>query len=194
MACPGRCIPTGPGGQPTHPPLAVPRIAPSRPRSGESWPASASSTFTLGGIAADVNFARAQFVPLIHGHAAPRSYSAALTADEPISRPLLENFVIMELRKQASWHDEQPRFATSVHRRGSRWAVIELGDGEVVEVEIPRSQTVPNGDRRRLSRTARAGPNRRAPVPGWRDSVSRPEGPPLGKNLRAVPMAAPWEW
>jgi uncharacterized protein len=78
--------------------------------------------------------------------------TAARLADEPISGPLLENFVIMELRKQASWHDEQPQLYHFRTPKGIEVdAVLELGDGEVVR---GRDHQESNGDRRRLSRTA----------------------------------------
>jgi len=118
--------------------------------------------------------------------------SPARLPNEQICGPLLENFVIMELRKQASWHEEQPQL---YHFRTPKGAevdvVIELDDGQLIGVEVTRSQTVTGGDFRGLHELAAlAGKRFRAGVILYlgRKVV------PFGKQLHAVPMAALWEW
>lgn len=96
------------------------------------------------------------------------------------------------MRKQTSWHDEQPQLYHFRTPKGIEVdAVIELGDGEVIGVEITRSQTVTAADFRGLHELARIAGRR------FRHGVVLYLGPkvlPFGKNLHAVPMAALWEW
>lgn len=111
---------------------------------------------------------------------------------EPISGPVLENFVIMELVKQASWHEEPP---TLYHFRTPKGievdVVVELEGGDVIGVEVTRSQTVTAQDFRGLHELAKvAGRRFRA---GLILHLGR-RVMPFGKNLYAVPMAALWEW
>jgi predicted AAA+ superfamily ATPase len=117
---------------------------------------------------------------------------AARLASEPIAGPLIENFVIMEVRKQASWHDEQP---TLYHFRTTKGVevdlVVELEGGDVVGIEVTRSQTVTGSDFRGLHELARiVGRRFRAGLVLYlgRRVV------PFGRRLHAVPMSALWDW
>lgn len=111
---------------------------------------------------------------------------------EPTFGPLLENFVMIEMRKQASWHDEQPELYHFRTPKGIEVdAVAEFEGGEVVGIEVTGSQTVTGEDFRGLNELARlVGKRFRAGVILYlgRRVV------PFGKNLHAVPMAALWEW
>ena len=61
--------------------------------------------------------------------------------------PLLENFVIMELRKQATWSEIQPQFFHFRTRKGQEVDVLlENPAGEVVGIEVKASSTVKSGD------------------------------------------------
>jgi predicted AAA+ superfamily ATPase len=61
--------------------------------------------------------------------------------------PLLENFVIMELRKQATWSEIQPEFFHFRTRKGQEVdIVLENPAGKVVGIEIKASSTVKSGD------------------------------------------------
>jgi predicted AAA+ superfamily ATPase len=61
--------------------------------------------------------------------------------------PLLENFVIMELRKQATWSEIQPQFFHFRTRKGQEVdIVLENPAGEVVGIEVKASSTVKSGD------------------------------------------------
>ena len=117
---------------------------------------------------------------------------AARLPNEPICGPLLENFVIMELRKQTSWHEEQPQLYHFRTPKGLEVdAVLELEGGEVIGIEITRSQTVTGGDFRGLHELARIAERR------FRLGVILYLGQkviPFAKNLYAVPIAALWEW
>jgi hypothetical protein len=111
---------------------------------------------------------------------------------EPIFGPMLENFVIIELRKQASWHEERPEIYHFRTPKGVEVdAVVEFEDGHLVGIEVTRSQTVTADDFRGLNELARLTKKR------FRVGVVLYLGRrvvPFGKSLYAVPMAALWEW
>lgn len=111
---------------------------------------------------------------------------------EPIGGPLLENFVIMELRKQGSWLEEQPQLYHFRTPKGMEVdVVVEFDAGEVIGIEVTRSQTVRAEDFRGLHEFAKLAGRR------FRGGVILYLGRkvvPFGKNLYAVPMPALWEW
>jgi predicted AAA+ superfamily ATPase len=111
---------------------------------------------------------------------------------EPLSGPLLENFVIMELRKQVSWHEEQPALYHFRTPKGIEVDVVaEFEEGEVIGVEVTRSQTVTGADFRGLHELATlAGKRFRAGLVLYLGRRVVPFGP----KLAAVPMPALWEW
>ena len=118
--------------------------------------------------------------------------SSSRLRQEQIFGPALENFVIMELAKQASWHEEQP---TLYHFRTPKGievdVVLEFDGGEILGVEVTRSQTLTGDDFRGLHELAKiTGKRFRAGVILYlgRRVV------PFGKNLFAVPLSALWEW
>ena len=117
---------------------------------------------------------------------------AGRLATEPIAGPMLENFVIMELHKQASWHEEQPQLYHFRTPKGLEVdVVVELGGGDVIGIEVTRSQTVTGADLRGLHELARVAGRR------FRLGIVLHLGRrvvPFAKNLYAVPMAALWEW
>ncbi len=117
---------------------------------------------------------------------------AARLMSEPIGGPMLEDFVIMELRKQASWHEEQPQLYHFRTPKGFEVdVVIELEGGEVIGIEVTRSQTVTGEDFRGLHELARLAGRR------FRLGVILYLGRkvvPFAKDLYAVPMGALWEW
>ena len=118
--------------------------------------------------------------------------SEARLPAEPISGPMLENFVLMELEKQASWHREPPEL---YHFRTSKGlevdAVIELENGQVAGIEVTRSQTVTGQDFRGLHELASlAGKHFRIGIILYLGHRVLP----FGKTMFAVPMAALWEW
>jgi predicted AAA+ superfamily ATPase len=98
----------------------------------------------------------------------------------------------MELRKQASWHEEEPQLYHFRTPKGIEVdVVVEFGGGEVVGIEVTRSQTVTGADFRGLNELARLAGRR------FKLGVILYLGRkvvPFGKNLYAVPLAALWEW
>lgn len=117
---------------------------------------------------------------------------SARLVNEPIAGPMIENFVIMELRKQASWQEDPPQLYHFRTPKGFEVdLVLELEGGEVIGIEVTRSQTVTGGDFRGLHELARVAGRR------FRLGVILHLGRkivPFAKNLYAVPMAALWEW
>lgn len=118
--------------------------------------------------------------------------SAARLPKEPIGGPMLENFVIMELRKQVSWHEAQPQLYHFRTPKGLEVdAVVEGEAGEIFGIEVTQSQTVRGEDFRGLHELAKLAGRR------FRVGVILYLGHkvvPFGNNLYAVPMAALWEW
>ncbi len=118
--------------------------------------------------------------------------SSARLPAEPIYGPMLENFVIMELRKQASWHEERPELYHFRTPKGLEVdVVVEFEDGGVVGIEVTKSRTVKSEDFRGLNELTKVAGKR------FRVGVILYLGHrvvPFGKSLRAVPMAALWEW
>ena len=118
--------------------------------------------------------------------------TAARLPAETVCGPMLENFVIMELAKQVSWHEEQPELYHFRTPKGHEVdAVVELEGGEVIGIEVTRSQTVTAADFRGLNELARLAGRR------FRSGVVLYLGRRVvafAKNLHAVPMAALWAW
>jgi len=118
--------------------------------------------------------------------------SAVRVPKEPIGGPMLENFVIMELWKQASWLAEWPRIYHFRTPKGLEVdAVVEGEAGEILGIEVTQSQTVRGEDFRGLHELARLAGRR------FRIGVILYLGRkvvPFGNNFYAVPMAALWEW
>jgi predicted AAA+ superfamily ATPase len=111
---------------------------------------------------------------------------------EQVFGPALENFVMMELAKQASWHAARPGLYHFRTPKGIEVdVVLELEGGEVVGVEVTRRQTVTGADFRGLHELAKATGKR------FRAGVILYLGRrvvPFGKGLFAVPLPALWEW
>lgn len=104
--------------------------------------------------------------------------------------PLLENFVAMELLKQASWSRARPRvfhFRTSQGRKVD--LVMEDGSGRVVGVEVKAASTVDAGDLKGLRELAEAAGRRfvRGIVLYGGAQVV-----PFARNLHAAPVHALW--
>jgi len=105
--------------------------------------------------------------------------------------PLLENFVAMELVKQAAWSRTRPRLHHfRSHQDDEVDLVLEAPGGDVVGVEVKAAATVGPGDLRGLrALAALAGPRFRRGIllHTGHDVV------PFAANLHAVPMASLWE-
>jgi hypothetical protein len=116
---------------------------------------------------------------------------AALQADRPLLGQLLETFVFQELRRQASWHEEQLAF---FHFRDKDSMevdiVIERGARELVGVEVKAAATVSASDFRGLRRLREATGKRFVGGVVLYDGETSAS---FGDGLRAVPLRALWE-
>jgi hypothetical protein len=105
--------------------------------------------------------------------------------------PLAENFVVMELRKQATWSKTEPglfHFRTLSGQEVD--VVLESPSGDLVGVEVKTSATVGTGDLKGLRALAEETGKR------FLRGVMLYQGHetvPFGKNLHAVPMDALWQ-
>ena len=104
--------------------------------------------------------------------------------------PMAENFVVTELRKQATWSHTEPslyHFRTTAGREVD--IVMESPSGELVGVEVKTSATVNSNDFKGLRVLAQAAGKR------FRQGVVLYQGRdvvPFSKTLHAVPMANLW--
>ena len=112
-------------------------------------------------------------------------------ADEAAGR-LLENFVIMELFKQAGWSRRRPRlFHYRTHDQRAVDVVLEDRAGSVVGVEVKATRAVSERTFTGLRDLAQAAGDRfvRGIVLYAGGSVV-----PFGERLHAVPCSALWRW
>lgn len=113
-------------------------------------------------------------------------------ASEPVlAGPLLENFVAMELVKQATWSRTQPRlFHYRTHGGDEVDIVLEDATGRVVGIEVKAAATVGARDFKGLRSLAEA-----AGEHFQRGIVIYTGGAdiPFGKNLHALPVSSLWE-
>jgi len=103
---------------------------------------------------------------------------------------LLENFVIMELRKQATWSEIQPQFFHFRTRKGQEVdIVLENPAGEVVGIEVKASSTVKAHDFKGLKYLSDLLGDRflRGIVLYTGDQPV-----PFGSNLYALPVGTLW--
>ncbi|MFA4948338.1 MAG: ATP-binding protein [Candidatus Krumholzibacteriia bacterium] len=103
---------------------------------------------------------------------------------------LMEDFVVMELCKQASWSETAPRlYHLRTHTGDEVDVIMEDQAGRLVGVEVKASASVSDGDFRGL-RTFAAATGRRF-VRGFVLYTGR-ESVPFAENLTAVPVASLW--
>jgi predicted AAA+ superfamily ATPase len=105
--------------------------------------------------------------------------------------PLLESFVLNELRKLASWSEERPQLYHYRTRIGAEVDIVLEGSaGRLVGVEVKCSGSVSAADFKGLSSFAEAVGDRF--VSGML-LYTGTEMVPFGHNLWAVPVSALWE-
>ena len=103
--------------------------------------------------------------------------------------PLLENFVCMEVRKQATWSKERPQlFHWRTHAQQEVDLVLEAG-GRLAGVEVKASSTVTADDFKGLKNLAADAKGRF--VRGVVLYTGR-EMLPFGENLMAMPVSSLW--
>lgn len=116
---------------------------------------------------------------------------ARLLGEPVLWGALLENFVGLELLKQASWHPAPPQL---FHFRTPRGAEVDLvleGNGHVVGVEVRSTQTVTAENFKGLRALADLAGRR------FHRGLVLYLGPQMaafGPDLQAVPLTALWEW
>ncbi len=108
----------------------------------------------------------------------------------PILGPLVENFMIMELMKQAAWSKAAPAFHhLRTHAGAEVDLVLEGPAGTVVGVEIKSGRTLSNQDFKGLRELSELAGER------FRRGMILYDGDqplPFGDNLFAVPMHTVW--
>jgi predicted AAA+ superfamily ATPase len=113
-----------------------------------------------------------------------------LQVDGTLAGGLLENFVLMELRKQAAWSETQPEFFYWRTASGQEVdIVLEDSAGRVVGIEIKASATLGGGDVRGLHAMAHALGKR------WVRGVVLYTGTeviPFAANLHGLPVSHMW--
>lgn len=117
--------------------------------------------------------------------------AAALSHDRNTLGQLLETFVYQELRRQASWRDDDIRFYHFRDKDGAEVdVVLERGAREVVGVEVKAAATVTSSDFRGLRKLATAAGNRFVAGIVMYDGEASVS---FGDTLYAVPIRALWE-
>ena len=116
---------------------------------------------------------------------------AALASDRVIFGQILETFVYQELRRQASWHEDEIRFHHFRDRDGYEVdIVLERGARELVGVEVKLSATVASPDFRGLRRLKEtAGKRFVGGVVLYDGEIAGS----FGDGLFAVPIRSLWE-
>lgn len=117
--------------------------------------------------------------------------AARLVKDGTLAGRLIENFIVMELVKQASWHSDEPQIYHFRTPKGAEVDVVLEVDGRVVGVEIKASDSVTDGDFRGLRALAQlAGRRFHRGLVLYRGERIVPFAP----NLHAAPLSAVWAW
>jgi len=115
----------------------------------------------------------------------------ALLKDRAVLGQLLETFVFQELRRQASWRDDDVRFHHFRDKDGYEVdIVLERGAGQIAGVEVKASATVTTADFRGLRRL------REGAGKGFAAGVVLYDGETsvgFGDGLWAIPIRALWE-
>lgn len=113
-----------------------------------------------------------------------------LEVDAGLAGGVLENFVLMELRKQATWTEHQPQFFYWRTVTGQEVdIVLENSAGRLVGVEVKASATLGTNDVRGLQALANTVGKR------WIRGVVLYTGTdviPFGGNLHGVPLSLLW--
>jgi predicted AAA+ superfamily ATPase len=114
-----------------------------------------------------------------------------LKVDGTLAGGVLENYVLMELRKQSAWSDTQPEFFFWRTAAGQEVdIVLEDSGGRLVGIEIKASATLGGGDVRGLQALANAAGKR------WVRGVVLYAGTeiiPFAANLHGLPISHLWE-
>ncbi|HZL69835.1 MAG TPA: ATP-binding protein [Candidatus Limnocylindrales bacterium] len=114
-----------------------------------------------------------------------------LELDPGMAGGVLENFVLMELRKQSAWSETQPEFFYWRTASGQEVdIVLEDSAGRIVGIEVKASATLHGGDLRGLETLAKATHKR------WLRGVVLYTGSeivPFTSTLHGVPVSLLWQ-
>ncbi len=117
--------------------------------------------------------------------------SERLVNDPTLSGPLLENFVVSEIRKQVAWSETRPSlFHFRTHAGQEVDLVMEDRAGRLVGVEVKASSSVSGDDFKGLRSFGEAVGKRF--VGGVVLHLGQ-EAVPFGEKLHALPMTALWK-
>lgn len=117
--------------------------------------------------------------------------AAVLDEDRSLLGPMLESFVLQELRRQASWRSVQVEFFHFRDRDDFEVdVVLEQGHAAVAGVEVKAAATVTEGDLRGLRKLRDAAGRRFAAGVVLYDGAATIS---FGDGLYAVPVRALWE-
>ena len=117
--------------------------------------------------------------------------AAALDKDRAMLGPMLETFVLQELRRQASWRPMPVDFFHFRDRDDFEVdIVLEQGQAAVAGVEVKAAATVTEGDFRGLRKLRDAAGKRFAAGVVLYDGSATIS---FGEGLHAVPLRALWE-
>lgn len=117
--------------------------------------------------------------------------AAALTQDRAVLGFLLETFVFQELRRQASWYEDEIRFHHFRDKDGAEVdIVLERSTQEVAGVEVKAAATVTAADFRGLRKLKEAAGKRFAAGVVLYDGETSAS---FGEGLYAVPIRNLWE-
>lgn len=115
-----------------------------------------------------------------------------LARDPVLSGPLVENFVVMELTKQATWSStkvEMFHFRTAIGREVD--IVLEGSSGDIVGIEVKAGASVKGDDLKGLAalkEVAKSRFKRGIVLYGGQETV------PFAENIHAVPLSSLWQW
>jgi predicted AAA+ superfamily ATPase len=120
-----------------------------------------------------------------------RADASSLVADRPLFGQLLETFVFQELRRQASWRDENIGFFHFRDKDGAEVDIVmERGAHELVGVEVKASATVTLADFRGMRKLRDAAGRRFAAGVVLYDGATAAS---FGDRFFAVPIRTLWE-
>jgi len=115
-----------------------------------------------------------------------------LREDRALLGPLLESFVVMEVRKQCAWSRTQPELYHFRPAHGREVdLVLETADGRIAGVEVKAAASVNSADFAGLRLLAELSGRRfhRGVVLYTGDNTV-----PFAPNMHAVPLRALWQW
>jgi uncharacterized protein len=117
--------------------------------------------------------------------------AAGLWQDRTLLGQLLETFVYQELRRHASWHNDEIRFSHYRDKDGAEVdLVLERGSGQIAGVEVKAAATVTPADFRGLRKLKEAAGRKFAAGVVLYDGETSAG---FGEGMHAIPIRTLWE-